>query len=131
MPAVKVSKAVTVVMVQKLIAFVGIVTGRQESWASNPRMTETCLFSTASQTDAGTPGASYPVISRAKAAKCVTATCGLMYFITCCLIAVATSYVAPRLYLVQCSASLHCICQQNLLHVFTAWFFHFRPNVIL
>ena len=103
------------------------MTRRQESWASSPRMTETCLFSTASQTDAGTHGASCPVIHRAEAAKGMAATFGLMYFITCCLIAVATCYVTLRLYLVQWSASLHHIWQQNLFHALTAWFFNFVP----
>lgn len=131
MPAVKVTKAVTVVMMWKLLASGGIATRRQESWASNPRMTETCLFSTASQTDAGIHGASYRVINRAKAAKGQTSTFGLVYFVTCCLIAVATCYVVLRQYLVQWSASLHHVWQQNLFLVLTAWFFHFRPNVIL
>jgi len=108
------------------------VTRRQESWASNPRMIGTCLFSsTASQTDAGTHGASYRVINRARATKGMAETFGLMYFVTCSLIAIATCYVALRLYLVQWSASLHHIWQQNPFHVLTAWFFNFRPNVIL
>ena len=69
--------------------------------------------------------------NRAKAANSMTATFGLMYFITCCLIAVGTCYVALRLYLVQWSAVLHHTWQQNLFHVHTAWFFNFHPNVIL
>ena len=62
-----------------MLASGGVVTGLQESWASSPSVTETCLFRAASHTDAGTRRASYPVISRAKATKGMAATRGLIY----------------------------------------------------